>query len=205
MKTTGQLYLIQLPSRNPKDNTFRAIDTLKMADYIVGDNTLELLRFYQINEQKLLGNVKNKELLSYLEDGKKVAVILGRNSVNNFSKLAQDNGFSYEFIPSASLLLSALVLSGFPTWNFLVTSAEKLKEYKDEKRTLVLQTDELKDTLDNILAVFGDRKTFVAIDLTRETQQTFRTSAKKLIEITKNQELKGEIIIVLSGEEKPHI
>jgi len=82
-KEVGKFYVVGTPIGNLKDITYRAIETLKEVDIILAEDTRvtaillvhyeikkKLISYHKHNEEKKLN-----EVLSYLEEGKNIALV----------------------------------------------------------------------------------------------------------------------------------
>ena len=120
------LYIVSTPIGNLKDITFRALETLKMVDSIVCEDTRRtsiLLNHYQIKKPLIVLNDYNEAkqlifIIQKLKMGENLALVsdagtpliadpgfkLVRNCLNN--------NIEIDPIPGPSAIIDALVLSG---------------------------------------------------------------------------------------------
>ncbi|MCP4580316.1 MAG: 16S rRNA (cytidine(1402)-2'-O)-methyltransferase [candidate division Zixibacteria bacterium] len=220
----GKLYVVSTPIGNLKDMTFRAVEILKSVDLIASEDTRHtgvLLKHYGIETRQIAYHDFNKEkitprLIEQLAGGAQIAVVsdAGTPGISDpgfyLVRECLRNDIEVVPIPGASSMIAALVISGLPTdrfcfEGFLPRTSGKLKsrltEIKDEKRTLIFfeSTHRLAKTLKAMLEIFGEREAFVGRELTKKFEQHYRNSLTELIEIVEGKSLKGEIVLVVTG------
>lgn len=114
-------------------------------------------------------------------------------------------------IPGACAMINALIASGLSTREFVFLGflsanskekMEKLEENKYETKTLIIYEapHKLKDTLEQINKVLGDRKIVLARELTKIYEEYIRGTSTELIETI--NEPKGEYVILIEGAKK---
>jgi len=125
---------------------------------------------------------------------------------------AIDNDLDYDVLPGANAVLTAFAMSGFEhtEFTFFGFLAHKGKERK-EKLTQVMQSSilsilyesphRLLKTLEEISNIDEERTVFLAKELTKLHQKTFKDSAKNLFEKFKDENIKGEWVIVIQPVE----
>ena len=121
---------------------------------------------------------------------------------------AINNNLEYDVIPGANAVLTAFAMSGFEhtEFTFFGFLAHKGKERK-EKLTTVMQSSilpilyesphRLLKTLEEISQIDENRTIFLAKELTKLHQKTYKNSAKILLEQFKNESIKGEWVIII--------
>jgi 16S rRNA (cytidine1402-2'-O)-methyltransferase len=226
-KEKVSLYVVPTPIGNLGDITLRALDILKSVDSILAEDTRTsgfLLKHYQIsrplysfhifNEHKALQSV-----IQRLTDGETIAMVsdAGTPGISDPGFLlvreCLKNKLKIECLPGATAFVPALVKSGFPTDRFVFEGflphkkgkQTLLKELADEERTVILYESphRLLKTLEQMKEFFGDeRPVSVSRELTKLHEETFTgTIAETLLHFQK-KDIKGEIVIVVSGREK---
>jgi 16S rRNA (cytidine1402-2'-O)-methyltransferase len=223
----GILYLVATPIGNLEDITFRAIRILNEADLIAAEDTrhsLKLLNHYGIKKRLISYHRHNErertgELLGYLRDGLKVAVITdaGMPGISDpgswLVTQAVDAGIPVIPIPGAAAVVTALAASGLGTEAFIFFGF--LPRKKQEQMAALSQLMEfpgtivfyeaphrLRKTLRNIYEVLGERQAVLARELTKIHEEFIRKDLKELVELTAQSELKGEYTILVSGVKK---
>ncbi|TDX51301.1 16S rRNA (cytidine(1402)-2'-O)-methyltransferase [Orenia marismortui] len=220
----GKLYICGTPIGNLDDITLRALNILKEVDLIAAEDTRhtqKLLNHYQI-DTKLTSyhehnaEYKSKELLKKLKAGLNIALVsdAGMPGISDpgyrIISLLRSEGMRVVPIPGPTAMTSALVISGLATdrfafEGFLPRKNSDRKSYlenlKNEERTLVLYEapHRLIKTLDDILAVLGDRRAVICRELTKKFEETIDGNISELIELFKNNKPRGEIVLVLEG------
>ncbi len=134
----GSLYIVATPIGNLQDITLRALETLKIVDFIACEDTRKaviLINHYFPNDQKEMQGklfsyyeqvelTKIPQIMNLLANGKSVALIsdAGTPSISDPGfKLIREcvrSNIPVISIPGASSVVSALVASGLPTDKF---------------------------------------------------------------------------------------
>ena len=224
-RSETSLYLVPTPIGNLEDITMRAIRILEQSDLILAEDTRKssiLLRHYNIstpmrsfhahNEHKVLDSIITKliggNVISLISDAGTPGIsdpgyLLVR------SCLKQDIGV--ECLPGANAFVPALVQSGIPCDRFTFEGflphkkgrKSRLEELKFEKRTMIFYESphRLLKSLTQMTEYFGnDRYASVSRELTKIHEETINGTLEELITYFSENTLKGEIVIVLSGE-----
>lgn len=221
------VYIVPTPIGNLEDMTFRAINVLKNVDIIFSEDTrvtLQLLNHFEI-KNKLIHmddhneeEVKNK-VLSYLEDGKNVAIVTDRGTPiisdpgYKTVKFLKEKGYNVIALPGATAFVPALVASGISSEHFIfygfLSSKEKkmydeLDMLKDSEYTIVFYEapHRILRTLEAMLKVFGDR----IISISREISKLHESIFVGLIsEAISTIDVKGEFVIVVSPSQEINV
>lgn len=121
---------------------------------------------------------------------------------------AIENSLEYDVIPGANAVLTAFAMSGFEATEFTFFGflAHKGKE-RQQKLNQVMQSaflsilyespHRLIKTLEEISKIDENRILFLAKELTKKYQTTYKETAKNLLEKLKNETIKGEWVIVI--------
>ncbi len=217
------LYLVPTPIGNLEDMTFRAINVLKNVDVIFSEDTRvtqQLLNHFEI-KNKLIhlddhneDEVKDK-VVSYLKDGKNVALVTDRGTpiisdpgYKTIGYLKQ-LGYNVIALPGATAFVPALVSSGidathFTFYGFLSSKESKmydeLRMLKDNEYTLVFYEapHRILRTLNAMLEVFGDRYISISREISKLYEEIYVGSISEAI---KTINVKGEFVIVVSSED----
>ena len=220
----GKVYLVPTPIGNLKDITLRALEVLENVDEIAAEDTRQSLKllnhfnikkplfsYHQHNEQG-----KSDEILSKLESGKNIAIVTdaGTPGISDpgsvIVKKCIENNISFEVLPGATAITTALVYSGLDTTKFIFrgfipreTKERKIltEEIKDKKETLIFYESphRLKDTLKDMLKFFGNRKIAVNRELTKKYQEVIREDIETVLKIYEEKEIKGEFVLIVDG------
>lgn len=220
-KEKGILYLVATPIGNLQDMTYRAVDILKSVDKIYAEdtrNSIVLLKHYNINTKlesyhEFNQDIKTDEIVNELEKGMKIAIIsdAGLPVISDpgykIVSAAINANIAVATIPGASAGISALIASGLPPmpytfYGFLDSKKTKriseLNNLKYIENTIIFYEapHRIKETLEDILEVFGDRRCVIARELTKTYEEYIRGSIKELLEI---DSIKGEIVLIVDG------
>jgi len=212
------LYIISTPIGNMGDITVRAIETLKMVDYIVCEDTRvtgKLLKYHDIKKPLIVYNEYNTprdKILTLLKNGSDIALVSDAGtpliSDPGYKLIEQliKTGEQFTSIPGACSVINALSISGLPTDKFTFCGFANKKEFPKFatiETTLIFfeSAKRLQKTLKNMLDVFGNRKVAVCRELTKLYEEAKRGTLQELIEYYEAPP-KGEIVILLDGYEK---
>lgn len=227
MAEPGILYVVATPIGNLKDITLRAIEVLESVDLIAAEDTrhtLKLLNHFGIKKPLTSYFEHNKQykgtqIVNKLLEGKSIALVsdAGTPVISDpGEKLVQEcvrNGIHVVTIPGACAAISALTLSALDTKKFVfygflsAKSSDRiaeLEEMKYEKKTLIFYEapHKIRQTLQDMLEVFGDRQTAVCRELTKKYEQVLRFSLKEAVVYFEENEPKGEFVLIVSGSQE---
>ena len=226
----GTLYLCATPIGNLEDITFRVLRMLKEADLIAAEdtrNSVKLLNHFEIKTPMTSYHEYNKydkarELVAKLLDGKNIAVITdaGTPGISDpgeeLVRQALDAGITVSSLPGPAACITALTMSGQPTRRFCFEAflpREKkerrqiLEELAEETRTIVLYEapHHLRDTLEELLSVLGNRELSICRELTKKHEETTKTTLEDAVLFYKDNEPRGEFVLVIKGKSKEEI
>jgi len=217
----GTLYVVATPIGNLEDVTLRALRVLRSVSVIAAEDTRRssrLLQHYSIstpttslhehNEHK-----KTPSLIRQLLGGESIALVsdAGTPVISDpgarLIAEAHAAGLRVEPIPGPSAVMAALSASGFAgdTFVFLgfppARATQRLKWLADvaaERRTLVLYEapHRIRETLSDMLTVFGDRTVALGRELTKAHEElVVRPISRHLQSMS---EPKGEYTLVVA-------
>ena len=221
----GKLYMVATPIGNLDDITIRAIKVLNDVDIIAAEDTrhtLKLLNHLNIKKNlisyyKETEKIKSPILIEKLLEGKNIALVsdAGTPGISDpgeeIVKNAIENNIEIIPIPGASAFVNALICSGLSTREFTFVGflptnnkekKNKLEKIKNENRTLIFYEapHKIKNTLENILEIFGNRKIVLARELTKIHEEFIRNNISNILDNI--DEIKGEFVILVEGTEK---
>ena len=222
---SGKLYLVATPIGNLEDITLRALRILKEVDLIAAEDTrttLKLLNHFEINKPLISYHRHNEEikkdvLIDKLKNGENIAIVTdaGTPGISDpgevIVKEAIENNIEVIPIPGACAAINALICSGLDTKEFSFIGflplnkklrKEKLNEIEKETKTLIIYEapHKLNDTLKDLKNILNNRKVVLARELTKIHEEFIRGNIEEIIE--KSKDLKGEIILIIEGNEK---
>lgn len=214
------LYVVATPIGNLKDITLRALEVLKSVDLIACEDTRHtkiLLNHYQISKPQLSYHSYNKksrtiEILKLLKAGKNIALVsdAGMPGISDpgvaLVREAIEQGVPFTVVPGANGIISGLVLSGLPTNRFVFEGflpikhfarLTKLKELKNEKRTLILYESchRLIKTLGDMKIVFGDVVISCIREITKKFEEAKHLKISELISHFSSVKPRGEFVL----------
>ena len=217
------LYLIPTPIGNLDDITIRAINVLKDVDYLLCEDTRvtsNLLKHFDI-EKKLVSchefnedKIKEK-ILNDIKGGKNIGLVTDQGSPMisdpgyKVVKCLKENKVKVIALPGPTAFVPALMDSGinsnrFVFYGFLNNKKGKRKKelegLKREKFTLIFYeaVHRVKDTLNDIYDVFGDRKVCLCRELSKLHEEIITMSLSEIINL--DITLKGEFVIIVEGD-----
>lgn len=225
--TYGKLYLVPTPIGNMQDMTYRAVEMLKNADFVCAEDTRNtglLLKHFDISAKQISFHEHNAyekipELIALMKEGKILAQVsdAGMPSISDpghdLVKAAIAEEIPVVAIPGASAGITALIASGLAPqphifYGFLPRKAKQQKEFFEAKKqypeTQIFYESPYRvaDTLDNMLAVYGDRKIVLVRELTKLYEEYQRGYISEILEYIAQKPLKGECLIVVSGQDE---
>lgn len=221
------LYLVPTPIGNLEDITLRAIRLLKEVDVILAEDTRtsgNLLRHLGISKPMVAFHLNNEHqqverIADRIEAGETMALITDAGT-----PAISDPGFMLvrecvrreirvECLPGPTAFVPALVNSGLPAERFIFegflphkkgrqTKIQAIAEYP--YTTILYESPfRLVKTLEQLMEVTGpDRQVSVARELTKIHEENVRGRIEDVIGYFGQKEVKGEIVIVLSGKTK---
>lgn len=222
------LYIVATPIGNLMDFSYRAVEILKNADVIAAEDTRRakiLLNHYKITTKTIsLHKYNEKEtsgkLLNLLKQDNNIALISDAGT-----PLISDPGYylvqeahkaniAVSPIPGASSVIAAISVSGLPVDQFifigflpskLINKTSVLNKLKLETRTMVFfeAPTRILATLDLMKQIFGlNRQATFCRELTKKFETIKQNTLENIynfITQDKIQQIKGEIVLVVSG------
>lgn len=223
----GTLFLVSTPIGNLEDMSYRAVRTLSEVDLIAAEDTrhsLKLLNHFEIKKPLTSYHDNNrisraKELVEKLKEGKNIALVsdAGTPGISDPGEelvaLAVEQGINVTSIPGCSASITALVLSGLPTGRFAFEGflpqkhSERvrfLEQIKTEERTLIFYEGphRVKAMLEDLIAVFGDRRCAAVRELTKLHEQALRGTISEIVSYFQAHDPRGEFVIVVEGSKE---
>lgn len=221
---SGKLYICPTPIGNLEDMTYRSVRILNEVDLIAAEDTrhsIKLLNHFNISKPLTSYHDHNKDtkgnyLIDKLLDGENIALVsdAGMPGISDpgeeIIRQAIENNIEVEVLPGATASITALVGSGFNTSKFVFEGfldrdkkirRERLEEIKEEDRTIIFYESphRIKDTLKDILKIFGNRKIAVNRELTKKYQEVIRTDIESVVDVFSEKEIKGEFVLIVEG------
>jgi 16S rRNA (cytidine1402-2'-O)-methyltransferase len=220
----GTLFVVATPIGNLEDVTLRALRILREVAVIAAEDTRRtsrLLQHYSISTPTISLHEHNERsrttaLLDRLARGESVALVsdAGTPVVSDpgagLVRAAHAAGVRVEPIPGPSAVLAAVSASGFGGEGFVFAGfpparAEQrrawLSELAHETRPLVLYEapHRIRDTLDDLRRIFGDRTVAIGRELTKAHEELVIGPISR--HIADFKEPRGEYTLVLGPPE----
>ena len=218
----ASLYLIPTPIGNLEDITIRALNTLKMVDVILCEDTREtgkLLKKYGVKKKLVSCHEFNEEkvksvVVNDLKTGLNIGLVTDQGTpiISDpgyiVVKEVIANNLNVVSLPGATAFVPALTSSGiFPSqflfYGFLNSKDSKhkteLQSLKNLNCTLIFYEapHRLKNTLTNMLNVLGNRNISISREISKIHEEILRDKISNLIDVADT--LKGEFVLVVDG------
>jgi len=220
----GKLYIVATPIGNLGDVTARALETLRLADFIACEDTRvtqKLLNRFEIKRPTVSYHEHNRResgerIVARLQNGETCALVTdaGMPAISDpgadLAALCHERGVQVTVIPGASALVCAVAASGLAAQRFCFegflsvakkSRREHLESLKNERRAMVFYEapHKLTRTLRDMLDALGDRQISVSRELTKIHEETFRTTLSDALEKYAQTPPKGEFVLVVEG------
>ncbi len=221
----GKLYLVPTPIGNLDDITLRAIKVLQMVDIVLAEDTrtTQVLLKHLGLEKRLWSHHKFNEhaavesVVETILGGETVALVsdAGTPGISDpgflLVRTCLEHGVEVETLPGPTAFVPALINSGFACDRFCFEGflpqkkgrSKRLQQLLEESRTMIFYESpyRLVKTLTQFAELFGaDREAAVSRELTKKFEENVRGTLQELIDHFSAGEVKGEIVIVLSGK-----
>jgi len=219
------LHIVATPIGNLGDLTPRALDVLKTADLIACEDTRrtwQLLSAFNIPRPEMLSYRQGNEeraglrIIQAVRSGLSVALCSdgGYPGISDpgyrLIRLAVCENIPFDILPGASAVDLALLLSGLPTSSYTFKGFPPrkpgaLKRFFEEEahlpHTLICFESPFRivKTLQAAMQTLGDREAAVCLELTKLHERVERGFLSELIARFDNRKTKGEIVIVVAG------
>lgn len=220
LSDNNKCYLVATPIGNLSEMTPRAIEILNEVDLIACEDTRTssvLLSYFNIKTKCISYHMHNElesanKLIDIIKTNKSIALIsdAGYPLISDpgsvlVSKLI-DEGIDVVPISGSSAFINALVASGILIQPFLFhgflngNDNDKIKVLDDYQKlafTLVFYESphRIKQTLNLMLQILGDRKICLAREITKKHEEFMRGNISEVIEECDN--IKGEIVLIV--------
>lgn len=219
-----KLYLVPTPVGNLDDMTYRAVEVLRSVDLILAEDTRtsrKLMQHYGIATPMQSYHIFNEhqtvpQLVERIQAGTTMAVVTdaGTPGISDPGFLlvreAVRVGIEVECLPGATAFVPALVMSGLPCDRFVFEGflphkkgrQTRIEQLSTEERTLVLYESphRLVKLLQQLCDVFGgERVAAVCREISKVHAETVRGTLAELLSHFGQGEVRGEIVVVVSG------
>ena len=220
----GTLYIVPTPVGNMEDMTLRAIRTLKEADLVLAEDTRTsgiLLKHFDIRNHLMSHHKFNEHgtsaaVVERLLAGQNVALIsdAGTPGISDpgffLIREAVKAGIEVQTLPGATAFVPALVSSGLPCDRFCFEGflpqkkgrQSRIEALRDEQRTIIFYESPYRvvKLLEQLAQVFGsERQASVCREISKVHEESVRGTLSELTAHFKEREPKGEIVVVVAG------
>lgn len=208
------LYIVGTPIGNLSDLSPRAIDVLKSVDIVAAEDTRvfgKIASHFDIKTRRVSCHEHNERevidgLLEHVRMGGAVAVVsdAGMPGISDpgfrIVRAARDENLPVFVVPGPTAVISALVLSGFPTDRFTFCGFFDEKKLRDDNRirhTIVYyeSPNRVKTTIAAIARVMPERKIAIVREITKIHEETIIGYPADLMNI---EAPRGEIVLVVA-------
>lgn len=208
------LYVVGTPIGNLSDLSPRAIDVLRSVDLIAAEDTRvfgKIAAHFDIKTPRISCHEHNEhdvvpELIKKIVAGKSVAIVsdAGMPAVSDPGfravRAARDAKIPVFIVPGPTAVISALVLSGFPTDRFTFCGffdEKKLREDNKIRHTIIYyeSPNRIMATISALAGVMPERKIAIVREITKIHEETIIGYPADLINIAPPR---GEIVIVIA-------
>ena len=222
----GKLLIIATPIGNLEDITLRAVRVLGEVDVLACEDTRHTRKIFEkhaIHSPRTIISYReqNEEhacarILGFLREGLYVGICsdAGYPGISDAGyriiSSAVEAGHDIEVLPGAGAIEPALLSSGLPTSSFTFKGFPPRKPgvrrrflgmEKDLPHTLVFYESpfRLQKLLVDALAVLGDRRAAVCVELTKQFEKIHRGTLSELAARFKDKVVRGEVTVVIAG------
>ncbi|MGI6336281.1 MAG: 16S rRNA (cytidine(1402)-2'-O)-methyltransferase [Eubacteriales bacterium] len=225
----GTLYVVSTPIGNLGDMTPRALEVLKSVDFVAAEDTrvaMKLLGCFGIQKPLVSYFEHNKRargdvILARIAAGENCALTTdaGTPTISDpgaeLVAQCREKGIPVVTVPGACAAVAAFSLAGlrgarFTFEGFLSVSKPSrrahLQSLVNETRPMIFYEapHKLRATLADFRDTFGeDRVLFIARELTKLHEESFRTTIGGAIERYEQTEPRGEYVLIVAGGSEP--
>ena len=224
----GMLYVIPTPVGNLEDITMRAVRLLGEAEFILAEDTrtsaklmkhleiqVPMYSHHKFNEHKTVGSLAER-----IKDcAGHVALIsdAGTPGISDPGFLLVREcvrcGVEVQCLPGATAFVPALVSSALPADKFVFEGflpqkkgrQTRLNSLKEEERTMIFYESPYRvlKTLTQFAEIFGpDRNAAAVREISKLHEECVRGTLASLVEHFKNNEPRGEFVLLVGGVEQ---
>jgi len=222
---TATLYLVSTPIGNLEDITLRALRILREVDFIFAEDTRvtgRLLAHYDIKNRMMSYHAHNEagripQIIGYLREGQQVALVTDAGTPgisdpgHKLVKAAIRAQLPIVPVPGATAAITALVASGLPTNRFVFEGflprkkgrQTKFRQLAEEPGTIILYESphRIQKTIEDIVKHLGNRYIIISRELTKKFEEFIRGHAQDVLGIIDKRTLKGEIVLLIAGND----
>ncbi|MGM0414577.1 MAG: 16S rRNA (cytidine(1402)-2'-O)-methyltransferase [Bacillota bacterium] len=220
----GKLYICPTPIGNLEDITYRTIRVLKEVELIACEDTRRtgrLLKHFEIDNDLISYHEHNEktrteQIINKLKMNQDIALVsdAGMPGLSDpgeiLIKAVVNEGIEVIPLPGPSAAVPALVASGFATGRFVFEGflprkgqerKDRLASIKlDERTTIIYESPyRIKETVNDLARLMPDREIAVIREISKIHEEKIYGTAADIKKQIAEREIKGEIVIVISG------
>lgn len=220
----GTLYLVATPIGNMADLSERAIKILSEVDFVAAEDTRNsglmlsrlgierpLVSYFEHNKRErgpyIVARLQNGESCALITDAGTPAI---SDPGEDLVSLCAEAAVTVTSVPGACAAITALTLSGLPTRRFCFEGfltgtksdrQKRLSTLENEERTMIFYEapHHLRQTLDALLAAFGDRRIALCREMTKLNEEICRTTLAEAVSLYETKEPRGEYVLIIAG------
>ena len=208
------LYIVGTPIGNLGDMSPRAVDVLKNVDLVAAEDTrvfAKIASHFDIKTRRVSCHEHNERdviggLIEKIQNGESVAVVTdaGMPGISDpgfrIVRADRDAGVPVYVVQGPTAVISALVLSGFPTDRFTFCGFFDEKKLRDDNKirhTIVYyeSPNRIMNTIDAIARVMPERQIAIVREITKIHEQAIIGYPAELKNI---EPPRGEIVVVIA-------
>ena len=208
------LYIVGTPIGNLGDMSPRAIEVLQNVDVVAAEDTRvfgKLAMHFDIKTKRVSCHEHNErdvvdDLIGQIQSGKSVAVVTdaGMPGISDpgfrIVRAARAAGVDIFVVPGPTAVISALVLSGFPTDRFTFCGFFDEKKLRDDNKirhTIIYyeSPNRIMKTIAEFARVMPERQIAIVREITKIHEETIIGYPADLLRI---EPPRGEIVIVVA-------
>ena len=220
-----KLFLVPTPVGNLGDMTYRGVEVLRSVDLVLAEDTRTsrvLMQHYGVDTPLQSYHIFNEHqtvasLVERLLAGTTIAVVTdaGTPGISDPGFLlvreAVKAGVEVECLPGATAFVPALIDSGLPCDRFVFLGflphkkgrQTAIRALADEERTMVVYESpyRLVKLLEELKECLGEeRQVSVSREISKLHAETVRGSVAEVLAHFGQKEVKGEIVVIISGK-----
>lgn len=222
------LYFVPTPIGNLGDISYRALEVLQVcelifcedvrvckalinllsAKYNIDFGSKNYISLHSHNEKEFdFSNIDFSKNIAFLSDAGMPCI---SDPGISLVKYAQENDIKYCVMPGANAAITALVASGFSDKEFIFLGFLNIKKNRQAQienalnqayPTILYEAPtRIMDLIQDIAKIDEDKEIFLIKEISKMYEKTYKDKAKNLAKLLKNENLKGEWVVVINNQ-----